>query len=583
MMPVNAFPLGHGPIPGGADQELNAVIGQARVLPDIAQVLTYLENRFRELATSRDALVVADGATALGICVQLFGGTNLPLSFVDNPIVQAVFKRAFPVGRVPNARQLRVEILNEAKRIRLKINAQTEGSIFCTLLVDGAAAAKRQWLGSIVVTAKGFHFRGLPKIRDSKAETIARHIAAEIKALAEQRLRVIAVITDNASNECAALNPLDAQSVQRQLGQHVLRIPCFSHGTNLAIGDWVNGDLAPKKAFLPEMRSVLNDLRHPHHSNLPAVPSLNPTRWFDLGQVVEYIANHYDAVHTACTPEIQVVLEKYKFLHLLACFRVMESFLRRTESRTARLCDAMGKIHACYDALMLLAMQGNLYAACLGARFLHRMYATQDLAALLLSYLITAKGHAWYQTLPDQGGDSKQRVWQLIEPVISWFEDLLGSSQGLIRLNLKEHLSVPHPHPLQPTVDFWLGVQAAAPTGSYSRPQSRYPLGLMGQILAQLPLSEADVERVFSHMRQLFGDRAQSMGDDLIEARLTIKLDMRDTVPSICEALTDFTNIAQDVARELSNFIKTSPHQVHWGDFGLSQRGKQQYALTQGT
>jgi hypothetical protein len=39
-----------------------------------------------------------------------------------------------------------------------------------------------------------------------------------------------------------------------------------------------------------------------------------------------------------------------------------------------------------------------------------------------------------------------------------------------------------------------------------------------------MPVSEAEVERVFSRMRYTFGDRSRRTGEDLMEARLVLEI-----------------------------------------------------------
>jgi hypothetical protein len=44
----------------------------------------------------------------------------------------------------------------------------------------------------------------------------------------------------------------------------------------------------------------------------------------------------------------------------------------------------------------------------------------------------------------------------------------------------------------------------------------------MALILLLMPVSEAEVERLFSRMRFIFGDRSRRTLEDLIEARLML-------------------------------------------------------------
>lgn len=105
---------------------------------------------------------------------------------------------------------------------------------------------------------------------------------------------MIAVVTDNASNECAALNPKKCEPVQRIVKRHILQIPCFSHGAKLAIADWAKQILVGRVAFRRSMRTLLNEPHSlPRGNPLRRAPRMNDSRWFDWGKAVNYAKEHY--------------------------------------------------------------------------------------------------------------------------------------------------------------------------------------------------------------------------------------------------------------------------------------------------
>jgi hypothetical protein len=56
--------------------------------------------------------------------------------------------------------------------------------------------------------------------------------------------------------------------------------------------------------------------------------------------------------------------------------------------------------------------------------------------------------------------------------------------------------------------------------------------------------SESEVERVFSHLRRLFGEDARHTRDDLIEARLTIMMNNLDVTHDFVEGLSQMEHDA---------------------------------------
>jgi hypothetical protein len=219
----------------------------------------------------------------MDFCLDLFGTTKLPISFLENAAFQALAKQACPLETIPTGPQLRQAIIDKAEAIRSAITAESEGSPFVTLLVDAATAARRLWHASVIVTAKRVHFWRLHEIPNKETEAIAASISAAITELTTHRLRVVAVVTDNGSDEVAALNPQDHKSIQRMLHRHVLRIPCFSHGTNLAISDWAKKDLEVRMPFRKAMEILIGELhdlpRNEHLHNAPLITSRVGSIW----------------------------------------------------------------------------------------------------------------------------------------------------------------------------------------------------------------------------------------------------------------------------------------------------------------
>jgi hypothetical protein len=304
-----------------------------------------------------------------------------------------------------------------------------------------------------------------------------------------------------------------------------------------------------------------------------------------MEKAVGAVDKYYQLIFDCVGRVHRTFLRNYRWNQLLACFEVVGRFLRWTELRGTKLCDAFGQVLACYQEIMVLSMKGNAYADHLGARFLHRMYHTQDLAALMLTYILTEKGRNWYIKLPRKGEvNSQASVWSIIGPTLAFFTTLLGAAPELIRSTLQDYLAEGYTKEGQAPLDFWSDMLAQAQTckaRTYLQPKSRVALAIMALVLCNLPLSEAEAERVFSHMRQLFGDRARSMGDDLIEARLTIKLRRLIKPNEICAGCAAFAALGEDVSAQLQQFLNEKEtrreSRLHWGDVQLTKKIARQY------
>jgi hypothetical protein len=198
-------------------------------------------NRFDQLETSIERRPRLYPGAVLMSLVEHFVHGNFPISQVD-----AAFHRTFVsyinpgiASDLTNSHQPRSAIIQRAVALRNSVGAATSGSRFVSLMADGVRKAGRAWLGMRLVTAGQLHFWRLVHEVDQKVSTIANTLADTVLSVRMRRSIVCSIVTDNASNECAALNPECATSSQPVTGIDVLRTACLNHTGNLAIGDFL--------------------------------------------------------------------------------------------------------------------------------------------------------------------------------------------------------------------------------------------------------------------------------------------------------------------------------------------------------
>jgi hypothetical protein len=147
---------------------------------------------------------------------------------------------------------------------------------------------------------------------------------------------------------------------------------------------------------------------------------------------------------------------------------------------------------------------------------MERMTGTANLALLILSYLVTRAGVMWYRSLPDAGGhghlSSKESVRSLTDGLVEQFRVFLTADAEIWHNTWNDHLTESE-FPFN--VSDWIYWSQAYRT--HARPDDpRQPVGrtwlvgVMAKILLRLPVSEAEVERLFSLMRSVFGSRSQA-------------------------------------------------------------------------
>jgi hypothetical protein len=128
--------------------------------------------------------------------------------------------------------------------------------------------------------------------------------------------------------------------------------------------------------------------------------------------------------------------------------------------------------------------------------------------------------------------DTRAQILTAVQPLIEHFMHTLGIDEAVFALIWEFYLFKEIFSPLMPSREFWQtrrgqcasvsGARVDSPPSGAQVPWA--PLCAIALRLCDLPCSEAAVERVFSHLRFLFGDYRHSLSPDLIEAMLVIRL-----------------------------------------------------------
>jgi hypothetical protein len=482
------------------------------------------------------------------------GQSTVPLSIVDSPAFRSLISDLSSGSVLPCRATVRSRLIQLARDCRSSLTPQTEQSRFVSLMVDGVRAAGQNWLRVCLSTARGFYFWRIIAIENQQAVTIASILTEVISNLRDSGFTVCAVVTDNASNEIKGIQRLTSGMLIMGEPIMLFRIPCLSHTANLVLHDFIQGCF-PRVNFFTEMRTIQCALPHSLRTDrFFGVPSLIETRWYCLRDFCDFILNRYHEIEEQLHPQpgqipsaAYIALHTYHFDLLTPCLHDFCRFIEWTELEHATLAMAWQQILETFGSLNRLIVQGNKLALILRTSFEQRLSKTACLPQIILSHLITKEGLAWYRCLPS--GDPKQTMQtkeslnDLTHSFRQYFQIILGCSAALLDATWHHYLEHAKYRDDESTISFWTRTRAKIITiERFSDHCSLGPLGEMSLILARLPCSEASVERVFSHMRQMLGDRAQAMHGDLLEARLTIKLNVgrKQTAEEFCSAVDRF-------------------------------------------
>jgi hypothetical protein len=450
--------------------------------------------------------------------------TNSPVSLVGRPAFRDFAHVLNPQIELPSPREVREEIVAQADQFRENFTPRMTGGVFVSLMIDGSSMAHRKWLAVCIAGANAFYFWRMLDLTDTTARTIAEALASVVTELSGKGFIVCAVVTDNAANEIAAVGLLPTLT-----HRPVIRVPCMSHTLNLAVHDFFT-IVFGKDEFETDLHAICVALRSESrdgHFRYVSFPC--PTRWLSYGQLVERIMGDYANVLSlfsdpghACS-----AFWKYNFPELHDCFHVVNGLMTWTESQHSFLNGVWFTTIEALGQLAVLHSRVNRYALNFLLVIQARLEKTANLGQLILGYVTTERGLAWYRELPSAEEVvvfNQSIARESIKPFLAYFVDLFHADGCRFMRAFDEYLSHADWPPQQPAVQFWNTLATYSPT-YFSEEQASYPLiATMALILMRMPCSEAEVERVFSRMRVIFGDHRRRIRRDLLESRLILQM-----------------------------------------------------------
>jgi hypothetical protein len=426
---------------------------------------------------------------------------------------------------VPHVRQA---ILELAEAFRAEVSLDNEGFQFVHLMADTAKVRGRHFLGVCLATLKTFYPWRLIHVPDQTGETLARELGALIGELRRRCLTTCGVVTDNANGEIKTVKLLKQE-------HSVFRVPCLSHTANLVIKDFL-GRLYPGRNALKELGALIEVLPRGFGAAFHGCPTLTVTRWFCLWAFFTYVVDHYDAIKGFLELGLRVqhrdrvleIFRLYDFRGLLYFFALIGSFIKWTEGRDSTLGTAWGLVLYVHRALAARVSQGVPYAAVFLECFAERFTTTADVSKMLAAYLMTRDGLAWYQSLDSDsvGGCrlTQKTVNDMTASVRRWFVGLTGFDDAILDATWNWYLATGS-FGDRGTISFWSAIRSSRILLPGETEQVLcLALGTLGLLMAIVPVSEAGVERMFSHMRDLLLPHRDQMKARLIEARIIVKI-----------------------------------------------------------
>jgi hypothetical protein len=277
----------------------------------------------------------------------LVGRTNLPLRVVLDPSFRAFMRGSTLPYQHPSPSEFRDAILKIAEQFRVEYTPVTEQGRFCNLMVDRATSGAKTWLGACVLTPRPFSFWRCASNADQTAATLIERFLQICRNLMRKGFVVCSIVTDNATNEIAAV-----RDRPKQLDVPVFRVPCLIHSTALALKDFlaqVFPPIAGRDFFgaMIDLRDLLPD--QGEDGLFHGIPRPCETRWTSLGHFTQYVACDHDRIcaflgdkswtrpnHRAAV----TLLFEVRFNQRAPCLQLLDTLVDWTQDDEAFLADA---------------------------------------------------------------------------------------------------------------------------------------------------------------------------------------------------------------------------------------------------
>lgn len=466
------------------------------------------------------------------ICSQNFG----KILITANPLLRCIKRE-----------NLRKQIYELFDNKRAEINKDSIGE-FCSILIDGAKRNLKNFYGFVIFSKSRLFYFQISNLKIAISENISkitRNIINYLNNVLE--VEVIAVCTDHAPNMRRAFNPSDSISCQFITDFYFEWIGCFCHLLNLGISD-----LEENPYFQKVKNALLFILNFCSKMEIPQkVPTFCKTRWDSLSKSFDFILFHIDRIKlrlssslndllikrgmletdilfkketndlkerlakvkkeiTSHENSIEILTSK-EFDETVTLFNYMSNLINKIGADNFLLCQVYPEIIQLFDFFStFLTEKVQTFAHIITDRILSADEYTQAIVA----YFFTIEGHNF---ILNNVKEKDEIIMKIKEYLIyyngmkfeSIFNDKFLLTQFEIFLNMKDFNT-------SDSFEFW-NLLRKDPN-----------MNLLAEIAIRflnMPCSEAAVERLFSHLKYLFGKKNYNMSDKLLNAELGIRME----------------------------------------------------------
>ena len=449
----------------------------------------------------------------LNLTAQFCSISNIYINSLCSAKFNEILRCANPFFRCIKRNDLRNKIFELFERIKYNITIQCNDK-FCSILLDGSTRNNKNFYGFIIHTKSRLYYYKIESIEYASAENIALTTAEVINFInKETKLEVIGVCTDHAFNCIKAFNQSDQISAQIITQQFFEWIGCFSHLINLSICDlFGNSEFCELYQILNNILSISRQLKL-----RKKVPTFSKTRWNSYSKCLNFLNEVRSELVSFFNKNLQnfrnyiEILNSDEFNELTELFNYLNHLSSEIGGDNFLICNVYKNI---IDFENFLSNLETADISFLGRLILERIYAADEYKIAVTAYFFTIEGKNHFLNIKDE--IEREKIFTAIKEYIIYYNSYkFQFSEEVLEEQINFYINCQN-FPYSDQFDLW---------EFYLSDEKMSALAEIAIRIISMPCSELPVERMFSHMKYLFGSKNYSQSEDLLNCQLGIRMD----------------------------------------------------------
>ena len=444
--------------------------------------------------------------------IILLAVCDIPIRAMTSPAFEEFCHSISPYFQVPGRNKTRKLIAEYATQIHNN-NMQKIYGDFCYILIDGANKFHKKLEGILIVTYSYMFFWKFEEVMHATGKALSDIISTVIHDLKINHNRLIAIVTDNASNNVLAFNP-EHGLCQEGSKEYFIHFRCICHSLDLALKHTFN--MIQNAHWLESLKNLLSFLSH---TTGVAGPSIS-IRWSSITDCAKFVLIHLDDIknnierekkHRRNVKKVCDALNDFKDFSISQFYEVLNHFtnflntFQGNHDRIDEFWDSFIDFHHNIQPFMAYSFTRDLFQ-----NILLQIQSKQVLGITLLAYSFVETGYQVIVYSPFFSSIQRTMIQTLQQYLIDTHQD--QNSPMIIR----EYIAYlkPATHNFQSSYEHWEAIFLS---------QTQIHLAQIAVQILGIPTSEAAVERLFAHLSSMFRCCPDNMNLDLINERMTIK------------------------------------------------------------